>query len=325
VRLAPRAVEPKGEALPAEALILLADIGGTKTRLALGRRGRLTNIRSLFNDGIPDLQDLLARELAAVGKARPKIAVLAVAGPVDRDRIALTNRAWSFSQVKMKRALRLKHLIVVNDFAAVAHSLPLLKPKDIVRVGGGKGKAHGNLLACGPGTGFGVAALVRTAHQSSVLATEGGHMLLGPANRYEDQIFARLPDARPFNIEHLLSGPGLARLHTALSGQHLTSDQVITNARAQHAEALRTVEAFIRLFGRIAGDLALTFDARGGVFLAGGVGRALAPLFPQSPFREAFESRPTYGDRLAAIPTSVIAHPSPELLGALALGLAARD
>jgi len=285
----------------------------------------MSNVRSLFNDGIRDLQELLAREIAAAGKKRPTTAVLAVAGPVDRDRIALTNRAWSFSQTKMKRALRLKHLIVVNDFAAVAHSLPLLKAKDIVRVGGGKGKEGGNLLACGAGTGFGVAAFVRSAHGPFVLATEGGHMLFGPANREEEEIFARLSDPRPFNIEHLLSGPGLARLHTALCGQHLTSDQVITNARAKHAEALRTVEAFIRLFGRIAGDLALTFDARGGVFLAGGVGRALAPLFPRSPFREAFESRPTYAGRVAEIPTSVIAHPSPELLGALALGLAARD
>jgi glucokinase len=314
----------KGEILPAETPILLADVGGTKTRLALGRGGRLTNVRSLFNDGISDLQELLARELDAAGEPRPGITVLAVAGPVDQDQIALTNRAWSFSQAGMKRALQLKHLIVINDFAAVAHALPMLEAGDVVRVGDAKGEPRGNLLACGPGTGFGVAALVRSAYGPTVIPTEGGHMLMGPTNRAEEEIFARLNESRPFEIEHLLSGPGLARLHTALCGQHLTSDQVITNARAKQAEALQTVEAFIRLFGRVAGDLALTFDARGGVYLAGGVGRALAPLFPHSPFREAFEARPTYADRLKAIPTSVIAHPSPELLGALALGLAAR-
>lgn len=314
---------PKGEILRAQPAILLADIGGTKTRLALGRDGRLGKIKSLFNDGVPDLPELLERELAAAGKNRPTRAVLAVAGPVDGDHVALTNRAWSFSQAKLKRALKLKRLIVVNDFVAVAHALPVLKAKDLVRIGGGKGKKDGSLLACGPGTGFGVAALIRAAPAPAVLASEAGHMMLGPATADEVEIFARLSEPKPLVVENLLSGPGIARLHRALAGQALTSDQVITNAKVGHAEALRTVEAFLRLLGRVAGDLALAFDARGGVYIAGGVGRALAPLFATSPFRKAFEDRPAYRDRLAAIPASVIAHPSPELLGALTLGLAA--
>lgn len=314
---------PKGEILRAQPAILLADIGGTKTRLALGRGGRLGKIKSLFNDGVPDLQELLARELAAAGKNRPTMAVLAVAGPVDGDHVALTNRAWSFSQAKLKRGLKLKRLIVVNDFVAVAHALPVLKAKDLVRIRGGRDKKDGSLLACGPGTGFGVAALIRAAPVPAVLASEAGHMMLGPATADEVEIFARLSEPKPLVVENLLSGPGIARLHRALSGQSLTSDQVITNAKVGHAEALRTVEAFLRILGRVAGDLALAFDARGGVYIAGGVGRALAPLFSNSPFRKAFEDRPTYRDRLVAIPVYVIAHPSPELLGALTLGLAA--
>jgi glucokinase len=309
----------KGEALRAQPAILVADIGGTKTRLALGRGGRLGKIKSLFNDGIPDLQELLERELAAAGKNRPTIAALAVAGPVDGDRVSLTNRAWSFSQARLKRALKLKRLIVVNDFVAVAHALPVLKAKDLVEIGGGKGKKDGNLLACGPGTGFGVAALIRGASAPTVLASEAGHMMLGPAAASEAEVFARLSEPKPLVVENLLSGPGIARLHRALAGQALTSDQVITNAKVGHAEALRTVEVFLRILGRVAGDLALAFDARGGVYIAGGVGRALAPLFATSPFRQAFEERPTYGERLAAIPTYAIVHPSPELLGALTL------
>ena len=313
----------KGETLRAQSAILLADIGGTKTRLALGRSGGLGKIKSLFNDGVPDLQELLERELAAAGKNRPTAAVLAVAGPVDGDHIALTNRAWSFSQAKLKRALKLRRLIVVNDFAAVARALPVLKTKDLVRIGGGKGKKDGNLVACGPGTGFGVAALVHTARDPVVLPSEAGHIMFGPATADEAEIFARLSGPKPLVIENLLSGPGLARLHRALAGQALTSDQIIANAKVGHQEALRTVEAFLRLLGRVAGDLALAFDARGGVYIAGGVGRALAPLFAASPFRQAFEERPTYRERLATIPAYVIAHPSPELLGALTLGLAA--
>jgi glucokinase len=310
---------PKGEILRGQPSILVADIGGTKTRIALGRGGRLGKIKSLFNDGVPDLQELLARELAAAGKNRPTIAALAVAAPVDGDRIALTNRAWSFSQTKLKRALKLKRLIVVNDFVAVAHALPALKAKDLVRLGGGKGKKGGNLLACGPGTGFGVAALIHAMPAPSVLASEAGHMMLGPAAADETEIFAHLYGPKPLVVENILSGPGIALLHRALTGQALTSDQVITNARARHEEALRTVEAFLRILGRVAGDLALAFDARGGVYIAGGVGRALAPLFTTSPFRKAFEDHQTYGERLAAIPTYAIVHPSSELLGVLML------
>jgi glucokinase len=305
-----------------EPAILVADIGGTKTRLALARGGRLGKIRSLFNDGVADLQELLTRELAAAGKKRPTIAALAVAAPIDGDRVALTNRAWSFSQAKLKHALKLKRLIVVNDFAAVAHALPVLKAKDLVRIGGGKGKKNGNLVACGPGTGFGVAALVRTARGLFVLPSEAGHMLFGPAAKDEAELFARLSGPEPLVVENILSGPGIARLHRALSGQALTSDQVITNAKVGHQEALRTVEVFLRLLGRVAGDIALAFDARGGVYIAGGVGRALARSFATSPFRKAFEDRPTYGERLAAIPTYAIVHPSPELLGALSLARA---
>ena len=268
---------------------------------------------------MPDLQELLAQKLAAAGKPRPDTAVLAVAAPIDGDRVALTNRAWSFSRMKLKHALKLKQLIVLNDFAAVAHALPVLKTKDLVRTGGGNGKKDGNLLACGPGTGFGVAALIRAAREAVVLPSEAGHMIFGSSSTAEAEIFARLPSGPPFVVENLLSGPGLARLHRALSGQALSSDQVIANAKAGDETALATAEVFLRFLGRVAGDMALAFDARGGVYIAGGVGRALAPLFATSPFRKAFDDRPTYRDRLAAIPTYVIVHPSPELLGALTL------
>jgi glucokinase len=303
--------------------ILVADVGGTKTRLALSRGGALGAIKSLFNDSVPDLQELLERELAAAEGRRPLTAVLAVAAPIDGDRVALTNRAWRFSITKLKRALKLKRMIVVNDFAAVAHALPALKAKDLVRIGGGAGKKDGNLVACGPGTGFGVAALMRTVPEPFVLASEAGHMMLGPAAAGEAEIFARLSGPKPLVVENLLSGPGLARLHRALAGQALSSDQVITSAKAGDGTALATVEVFLRLLGRVAGDIALAFDARGGLYIAGGVGRALASLFATSPFRQAFEDRPTYRERLAATPTYAIVHPSPELLGALTIALTA--
>jgi glucokinase len=279
----------------------------------------LGEIKSLFNDGVQDLGELLAYEIAAAGEPRPKVAALAVAGPVDGDKIALTNRAWSFSISALTKTLALERLFVMNDFAAIAHALPVLGEKDLLRVGGGERQKEATFLACGPGTGFGVSALAERGHLSLVLASEAGHMLLGPTTAEEAEIFARLSGPKPFEIEHLISGPGLARLHRALAGEAWTSDEVINSAKAGSQAALGTVAAFLRIWGRIAGDLALAFDARGGVYLAGGLGRGLAPFFAASPFRQAFEERPTYRARLAAIPTALIVHPSPELVGALAL------
>jgi glucokinase len=248
------------------------------------------------------------------------MAVLGVAGPIDGDRVALTNRAWSFSRQKLQRRLKLKQLIVVNDFAAVALALPFLKAKDVLQIGGGKADAHGNLLACGPGTGFGVAVLVRAGHYPFALSSEAGHMVLGAASADETQIFQKLLAQRaPLAVEDVLSGPGLARLHRAVSGQELNPDQILAAARVGEKNARSTTDIFFRLMGRIAGDLALAFDARGGVYIAGGLGRALAPFFAASRFRESFENHVHYRERLVQIPIHVIVHPAPGLLGALML------
>jgi glucokinase len=120
--------------------------------------------------------------------------------------------------------------------------------------------------------------------------------------------------------EHVLSGPGLVRLHRILNGKSESAEEIAAAARKGRADAKATVDMFLRWFGRIAGDLALTFDARGGVYLAGGVSRALAPLVGSSGFRETFENHPPYAARLAAIPVYVVVHPAPGLAGAAVLG-----
>jgi glucokinase len=301
--------------------ILVADIGGTKTRLAFGRRGgSLGKIKTLLNDDIPDLPALLERELAALDKKRPSTAILGVAGPIDGDLISLTNRAWSFSRKQLQRRLKLRQLIVVNDFAAVAHALPFLKPKDLTRIGSAKGKANGNLLVCGPGTGFGSAALVRSERDFYVVSSEAGHMVLGSSALNEAQIFSKLSLQRDLLVvDDILSSPGLTRLHHAASGHELNSSQIIAAAKDREESALNTLEFFFRLMGRIAGDLALTFNARGGVYIAGGLIQSLLPFLQTSTFRECFENHPPYRERLASIPIYVVMHPAPGLLGALKL------
>jgi glucokinase len=296
---------------------LIADIGGTNTRIATaGARGTFRNLQTFSNDDLPDLGKALAEAARAAGN--PKCAVVAAAGPVEGDTLKLTNRAWSISRSKLEAELGVERLIVVNDFVAMAHTVPALTSDDVLQIGDGVAEAHGNALVCGPGTGFGVAALIRHAGDPIAIATEAGHMRLGATNAEEEKIFARLAQSgRSLSVEDLLSGRGLKALHHVMTGTDLSAEAVIASALNGEAEAAATVALFMQVFGRIAGDLALAFDARGGVYIGSGVGVALSPFFSQEPFRRAFEFHPPYEERLRSIAVFVILHPFPGLLGAL--------
>jgi len=298
---------------------LVADIGASTIRIGLARpNGALVSLRSfpLRSDENPETR--LAAALAAA-KPRPDTAVFAVAGPVDSDQVSMTNFNWSFSQKTLMRSLKLKRMTVVNDFVAVAHALSELRPTDLVSIPGGHKNAKGNLLACGPGSGFGVSALI-PARRPIAIASEAGHTRLGAATADAARVVAHLvKEMGTVVTEHVLSGPGLVRLHRILNGKSESAEEIAAAARKGRADAKATVDMFLRWFGRIAGDLALTFDARGGVYLAGGVSRALAPLVASSGFRETFENHPPYAARLAAIPVYVVVHPAPGLAGAAVL------
>lgn len=298
--------------------VLVADIGASTIRIALARGGELANVRSRALRKGDSPQKILAATLAAA-KPRPVHAVFAVAGPVDGDHVTMTNFAWSFSQNEMKRSLRLKRLVVVNDFVAVAHALPALRPADVVSIPGGHKNVGGNLLACGPGSGFGVAALI-PGRRPIAIASEAGHMRLGAATARTARVLAHLVrELGTVVTEDVMSGPGLSRLHRILSGKQESPEEIVAAARKGRPIAKATSDMFLRWFGRIAGDLALTFDARGGVYLSGGVARALAPMVAASGFRDTFENHPPYVSRLAAIPVHVVVHPAPGLLGTAVL------
>jgi glucokinase len=297
---------------------LVIDVGATTSRFALGRAGgSLETVRSISNREVKDIATVLEAALDGCGRVRPLICVLAVAAPVDGDFVTMTNRKWSFSQRELRAALKLKRLVVINDFVATAHALPHVRQADLVAVGGGRSTPKATMLVCGPGTGFGAAVLQRDGARPRAVASEAGHMRLGAATADEARVLAHLVrEEGPVAVEQILSGPGLVRLHRILAGETLSSEEIIASARLGRNAARDTVHAFLRLFGRIAGDLALAFDARGGVFIAGGIGRVLAPFYASSPFRGVFEEHPPYQARLASIPVNVIAHAAPGLLGA---------
>ena len=332
---------------------LLADIGGSKSRFALANSaGRPERILVIDNDTVADLDAAVARYLEETG-ARPRAATLAVAGPVDGEEVALTNRsAWRFRRDEFARRFGFSQLRIVNDFEAVAWALPRLgaaetrplgrpvahvpeKWEPVFRRGHAQTKesrahpdsgqsAHraGVKLVLGPGTGLGVAALVPVDGCWHVVASEGGHAAFGPQAADEVETFARLrADCGVVSAERVLSGPGLVRLARVLDPRAAchAPETITASALAREPSAQAAARLFVRLLGRFAGSLALTFKALGGVYITGGVANGLGPLLDEPAFRSAFEAHPPYEALLASIPTLLITCEEPGLIGCAAL------
>jgi glucokinase len=297
--------------------ILLADLGGTSSRFALCRGNGPEQITVMANDGLPGPAAAIARFLSATG-ARPELGVLAVAGPIDGEAIALTNRAWRFRLGELKAQFGFSELCAINDFEAVAWAVPELEPDHVRPIGHAGSPGCGPRVVCGPGTGLGVAALIPDGGRWHVVASEGGHASFGAAAAEEEAVFARLRECvGAVSAETILSGPGLARLYGAVNpgAVPLCAEEVVARAQAGDEAARATVRLFVRLLGRFVGDMALIFKATGAVYLTGGVACALADLIDAREFRRAFEAHPPHRALLSRIPTLLITHPEPGLLG----------
>jgi glucokinase len=303
--------------------VLLADIGGTNSRFALpGADGRPEHVSIIDNDSVAGLEAAIARYLGETG-AQPRAAVLAVAAPIDgADEIALTNRPWRFRRSALAQRFGFSALRIVNDFEAIAWALTRLGPDDARDLGTPRAHRDGVKVVLGPGTGLGVAALVSVDGRRHVVASEGGHASFGPQAADELAPFARLmQECGHVSAETILSGPGLARLYRALDPQAppAAPETVVARALAHEPSAQATVAMFVRLLGRFAGGLALTFKAVGGVYIAGGVASRFGALFDEQAFRAAFEAHPPYQELLQGIPTLLMSRTEPGLLGCAAL------
>ena len=301
---------------------LLADIGGSKSRFALANSaGRPEHVLVIENDTVADLEAAVGRYLEETG-ARPRQATIAIAGLIDGEEVALTNRRWRFRRGELARRFGFTQLQVVNDFEAVAWALPRLGAADTRPWGSAGPPRHGVKIVLGPGTGLGVAALLPSEDRWQVLASEGGHASFGPQAPDELAVFARLREqGQPGSAEAVLSGPGLLRLALALDPRAgwQEPEQVVEGALAGEPSATDAIRLFVRLLGRFAGGLALTFKALGGVYVTGGVASGLDRLFDELQWRAAFEGHPPYQTLLASIPTLLITYQEPGLLGCAAL------
>lgn len=309
---------------------LVADIGGTTTRLALIRPGHtregveLLALRKFTNDEFPDLKTLVLSYLEACPvPGEVEHGAFCVAAPVLGDSVEMLNRSWRFSISTLRDELQLTSLKLVNDFAALAMALPFLPEDQVLHLGGGKAISGAAIGVLGPGTGLGVSGLVPHSSGWSVLHGEGGHVTLPCATEAEWQILQAL-QARFGHVsaERVLCGAGLAWLYDAMSGETLGDSPSRSPATVSEGEddfSRAVVNQFLAFLGTVAGDLALTLGAWGGIYLGGGVAHKLAGRFPDSPFRERFEAKGRYAAQLATVPTWLITHDVPALLGLAAL------
>lgn len=320
---------------------LVADIGGTNARFGwvAGPGAPVAHVHKL---AVPEhagpaeaAQAYLARLAAAPdGDSRsPVHAAFAVATAVGQDRVVLTNSHWDFSCRAVQAALGLRSLRMLNDFEALALSLPGLGDGQLRRHPGAAAAVPGTALAVvGPGTGLGVGGVVPDGRGGWVaLPGEGGHATLAPADDLESALLACVRRGFPHvSAERLLSGIGLPVLHQGLAQVEglavppLTAAQVV-DAGSDGSDALcsRTLDLFCALLGGFAGNVALTLGARGGVFIGGGIVPRFADRFFASAFRQRFEAKGRFQPYLAAIPTALITDTLAALGGAaLAIELA---
>jgi glucokinase len=247
-----------------------------------------------------------------------------IATAVTGDSVRMTNHHWSFSIADLQARLGARRLRVLNDFEALAHAVPALGPADLSAIGGGAPVPGAALAVIGPGTGLGVSGLVSDGHGGwRVIVGEGGHVTLPAADSREASLLAVLRERFDHvSAERALSGPGLVNLYEAacvLDGETpapLDPAQVMSRAFGDDTQCTQAVTTFAALLGNVAGNLALTLGARGGVFIGGGIVPRLGARFAQLPFRERFEGKGRFRSYLAAIPTCVITAESPALLGA---------
>jgi len=299
---------------------LLADIGGTYARFALELApGELSQRASLLCADHADFHAAVRAYLDGVDRREigpePVLhAAVAIANPVEGDRVRMTNYHWQFSIDEMRQRLGLDTLVVVNDFTALAMALPRLSDSEVRQIGGGQARRPSVIGLLGAGTGLGMSGLIPAGEGWIALGTEGGHTSFAPHDEREIAILRHAWKSYDHvSFERVLSGPGLELIYRALAEFHgqtvapLGAPEITQRALEQQEPlCLETLDVFCGLLGTAAANLAVTLGALGGIFIGGGIVPRLGEYFDRSPFRARFEDKGRFRDYVAAMPTFVI-------------------
>jgi len=305
---------------------LVGDVGGTNARFALiDGEGRVRNLHVYPAANYASLGDVIADYLhRTVGHKRPPRAVIAVAGPVMDGEIEFTNLDWQVSEGELLAQFEFEAVRLMNDFAAQALACPLLGGENLRTLGPAlRGGADCPMVVLGAGTGFGVAGLARSERGDMAVSTEGGHAAFAPSDDVEVEVWNTLRARHGrVSIERILSGRGLFDLYGVLATLNqaeatLADEKAVFQAASQgDALAAETLDRFCGILGSVAGDLALSFGARGGVFISGGIAPRMADRLASGAFRARFEDKGRLAPYVKEIPTSLVLHPYPALIGA---------
>ncbi len=306
--------------------LLVADIGGTHARFAIATPRAhgpptLTNITTIPTADHPSLADAYAAFAKGVPTPLPRHAVLAVACPAEGEVLQFTNNPWRIRPAALAAALGLESVRLINDFEAVAHAVAHAGPGDLAPICGPRGglPARGVTSIIGPGTGLGVAMLVREAGLQAVVPTEAGHIGFAAVDGIEDLLLTAVRRGLHgrVSVERLVSGPGLAAIHLAMGGAPAENQKALwAEVLAQEtSEARGTLERFLAMLGGFAGDMALAQGARA-VVIAGGLGARIGERLAHPAFVERFRDKGRFREHMQGITVLRLLLDEPGLLGA---------
>lgn len=310
--------------------ILLGDIGGTTVRLAVLTGGAVGSIDHLPVAQYRSLIDAIEGFLGGRGdRNRIGAAVLDVAGPIEGGRCVLINSQWTIDAADLHAAFGFEPIQLINDFEALAHALPHLTESDVRPLALGRPPIGESLVVIGPGTGLGMAGIVRRGDRVTIVPTEGGHATLPGTTPREDAVIAHLREKfGDVSAERALSGPGLENLYGATAAidgvavLHRTAAEITQHALDRSCPVcVAAVDMFCAMLGTVAGNLALMFRARGGVYIAGGIAPRIVDLLARSEFHARFVAKGRFRPYLECVPVSVIINPDSAFRGLKALAL----
>jgi len=322
---------------------LAADVGGTKTLLELGvvEAGRYRKLRAggFMNADFNGVEAVTQAFLGSLGSDRPRSiasACFALAGPIVGKRVRLTNLPWEVDSEALSAGVGISHVRFVNDFAAVGHGIPGLTESELKCLQPGRPEEHGVRGVLGAGTGLGMVMMVWTGNGYKVVPSEGGNADFAPVNEVQSRLWTYLSH----RLERvwcgaLLSGRGLERIYQFLSeadtlrirtsgGRAQETGLAAAEITARAVEgsdprAMSAVNLFLEIYGAVAGNLALTLMAHGGIYVAGGIAPRIAHMFGDGAFLRGFLAKGKFADLMRGFPVHVVLTPEVGLRGAVAI------
>lgn len=310
--------------------ILIADIGGTNARFAIstGAPQYFTQAQTLEAAEFEHVSDAIDTYLHSHNITELHAICLAVAGPIRDGKVTFPNSHWSIDCHDLRSRYNTEHVKLLNDWEAISYSLSSLNENDLISIGGDWGRLPDSdytVGALGPGSGLGMSGLLRRDDRLIPLVTEGGHAGFSPENQLQGKILSYLHQKFDDRIsrERLLSGPGLVNIHEALCEIHgqenpglIAADIAVAGINKTDAICEETFDLFFEVLGQVAGDIALALGADQGIFIGGGICQRYPKQLAESKFRKGFENKGRHSHLMKDMPTWLITHKNPGLLGA---------